>query len=314
MLLIITSESDFAADYLILRLIERNLPYVRINSEHLAQLSVSFQIKNGKCKRDFVSLNGQVTDLSEIKSVWYRRSIDPLPDVSISPAQQRFVAGELRHLWTGLVLDPTIKWVNPIEKVYVGEHKVFQLRLACQLGLLVPETLISSKADVLSEFVTQVDGAICKPIFHGLFIDGQDRYSIYTHRVSNIHLSDQSSIDLCPVFVQEEIKRSADIRVTFIGEQCFAVRITSDDPRLIDWRIPGKKLHNTIIDLNQDVKKKCLFMMQIMGLKYAAFDFIETPSGELVFLEVNPTGEWAWLEDQLGIPMRDAFIDLFYGG
>jgi hypothetical protein len=50
-----------------------------------------------------------------------------------------------------------------------------------------------------------------------------------------------------------------------------------------------------------------------VGLLYGAFDFLRTPEGELVFLEINPTGEWAWLEDRLRFPMRDAFIQLFYG-
>ena len=54
-------------------------------------------------------------------------------------------------------------------------------------------------------------------------------------------------------------------------------------------------------------------MLYDLGLVYGAFDFIRTPDDDLVFLEVNPTGEWAWLEDQLGFPMRDAFIHLFYG-
>ena len=54
-------------------------------------------------------------------------------------------------------------------------------------------------------------------------------------------------------------------------------------------------------------------MLQTLGLVYGAFDFIRTPRGEDVFLEVNPTGEWAWLENSLGFPMRDAFVELFYG-
>jgi len=313
MLLIVTSENDLAADYLILRLIERGQSYLRINSEQMAQYGVTFRVTKSNCRRYIVTPNGQSIDLSDVKAVWYRRSIDPIPHTALPSAQRRFVAGELRQLWTGLVLDPTIKWVNPIDKVYVGEHKVLQLRLASQLGFRVPETLISSKAEELSEFVIQVGSAICKPIFHGLYIDGQDRYSVYTRRVTSTSLAEQSTIDLCPVFVQQEIPRSADLRVTFIGEHFFCVRISSNAPDLIDWRIPGTSLSYTIIDITQDIKTKCLTMMNNMGLRYAAFDFIETPTGDLVFLELNPTGEWAWLEDKLGLPMRDAFIELFYG-
>ena len=53
-------------------------------------------------------------------------------------------------------------------------------------------------------------------------------------------------------------------------------------------------------------------MLEAMGLHYGAFDFIEDLEGRLVFLEINPTGEWAWLEEQLNLPFREAFVRLFY--
>jgi glutathione synthase/RimK-type ligase-like ATP-grasp enzyme len=65
--------------------------------------------------------------------------------------------------------------------------------------------------------------------------------------------------------------------------------------------------------LSSDTEQKCRSMLTSLGLVYGAFDFVRTPAGDLVFLEVNPTGEWAWLEDRLGFPMRDSFIRLFYG-
>ena len=54
-------------------------------------------------------------------------------------------------------------------------------------------------------------------------------------------------------------------------------------------------------------------MLNELGLNYGAFDFVRAVNGELVFLEVNPTGEWAWLEHRLQFPMREAFIDTFFG-
>ena len=54
-------------------------------------------------------------------------------------------------------------------------------------------------------------------------------------------------------------------------------------------------------------------MLNELGLIYGAFDFIRTPNGKLVFLEINPTGEWAWLEEKLDFPMREAFVEVFFG-
>lgn len=46
------------------------------------------------------------------------------------------------------------------------------------------------------------------------------------------------------------------------------------------------------------------------GLVFGAFDFAVTDHGEWIFLECNPSGQWAWLEDETGLPMVAAFADL----
>jgi glutathione synthase/RimK-type ligase-like ATP-grasp enzyme len=81
----------------------------------------------------------------------------------------------------------------------------------------------------------------------------------------------------------------------------------------VDWRDPATCATFSPAQIDQDLETKCRKMLSSLGLRYGAFDFIVRPGGEEVFLEVNPTGEWAWLENSLGFPMRNAFIDLFYG-
>ena len=43
-------------------------------------------------------------------------------------------------------------------------------------------------------------------------------------------------------------------------------------------------------------------------------DVAVTPDDRLVFFEINPSGQWAWLEIEAEIPMSDAFLDLFFEG
>jgi glutathione synthase/RimK-type ligase-like ATP-grasp enzyme len=145
-----------------------------------------------------------------------------------------------------------------------------------------------------------------------MFIDGTSQYSVYTRRVTQESF-DAASIGPCPVLLQEEIPRIADVRATFIGSKCFVADIRGDSA-LVDWRDPDLSVEYSASSLSEDLKAMCKAMLKRLGLVYGAFDFVRTPDGDLVFLEVNPTGEWAWLEDQLGFPMREAFIDLFFGG
>jgi len=144
-----------------------------------------------------------------------------------------------------------------------------------------------------------------------MFVDESDAYSVYTRRVTADSF-EAEVVKTCPVLLQEEIARIADVRATFIGPRCFVVDIQGD-ASLVDWRDPDLSVSYSASSLGNEVELMCRAMLDKLGLIYGAFDFVRTPEGELVFLEVNPTGEWAWLEDRLGFPMRDAFIQIFYG-
>jgi hypothetical protein len=312
MLLILTSDKDLTADFLIVELIRRGLPYFRLNAEELSRAHFTFSLSGETARRE-IHVGAKQLDLNSVTAVWYRRAIQPSPVNGLSHSENVFVAGELRHLTMGLVLNPAITWVNPIDCVSVAEHKLYQLQIARELKFRVPRTLVSSDPLELRRFAKENDtGTICKPIFHGMFVDGNASYSIYTRRVMPESI-EEDNVKACPVLLQEEIERSADVRATFIGPHCFVADIKGD-AGLVDWRDPSLNLLYTASTLPAQVESLCRTMLSKLGLIFGAFDFVRTPNGTLVFLEVNPTGEWAWLEDRLGFPMRDAFIQLFYGG
>jgi hypothetical protein len=308
MLLILTSDKDLTADFLIVELMERKLPYFRINSEELSQALYHFS-DSGTCR---ITVGPKSVDLAEVRAVWYRRSIYPVAFSGDSYSQRAFIAGELRHLAFGMIWNPNLLWVNPIDKVYVAEHKIYQLVTAKRLGFAIPRTIVSSNVKQLQEFVrSNPDGTICKPIYHGLFIDGPDSYSVYTRQVSAEHFDGKEDLD-CPVLLQEKVTRECDLRITFIGRHCFAAAVRTPSPT-VDWRDPVAAATFSPAEIDPTLEAKCRRMLSSLGLQYGAFDFIQRPDGEEVFLEVNPTGEWAWLENTLRFPMRSAFIDLFYG-
>jgi hypothetical protein len=311
MLLILTSDKDLTADFLIVELINRALPYFRLNAEELTTAEYTFVLTMDRVRRE-LSVGSRTLDLGKVTAVWYRRVIQPGPIPALPPGERFFVAGELRHLVMGLVLNPDAIWVNPIDRVFVAEHKLYQLQIARQLGFRVPRTLVSRNSDELRTFSEEnAAGTICKPIFHGMFVDETSSYSVYTRRVTPESI-DADSVKSCPVLLQEEIPRCADVRATIIGSKCFVADIKGDSS-LVDWRDPDVPVDYSESNLSADQEAMCRAMLARLGLKYGAFDFLRTPDGELVFLEINPTGEWAWLEDRLGFPMRDAFIQLFFG-
>jgi len=311
MLLILTSNKDLTADFLIVDLIERQLPYFRLNAEDLTSAAFTFSIDQRTTRR-IISVGPRSLDLDAVTAVWYRRAIHPTGVGGSTPGERFFISGELRHLTMGLVWNPNVCWVNPIDRVSIAEQKLYQLQLARRLGFHIPRTLISLDANELRKFsVSNPMGTICKPIFHGMLAEGLARYSIYTRRIDPCTLDTDSGV-ACPILLQEEVPRTADVRATFIGSRCFVADIKGEVP-LIDWRDPEISVGFSESHLDEATEGRCRAMLHELGLVYGAFDFIRTPSGDLVFLEINPTGEWAWLENELGFPMREAFVQLFFG-
>lgn len=49
----------------------------------------------------------------------------------------------------------------------------------------------------------------------------------------------------------------------------------------------------------------CLALTRKLNLQFGAIDFVETPTGEFIFLEINPNGQWAWIEEQTGMPISE---------
>jgi hypothetical protein len=308
-LLIVTNKDDFTADFMIQRLIEKGLPYFRLNSDELYDIQYELSLKRGKNTRKLI-LHNKFIDLNEVTCVWYRRKISPPPSCRVSEAEQRFAAGELQHFVEGLVLDSSITWVNPIGATDVAEKKVLQLRVAQHLGFNIPDTLISNSSHKLDKFIEENNGkTICKPIYHGLFCTPLEQYAVYTHNVTR---DDFDGAEIIPTLLQREVPKGNDIRLTIIGKDVYPVEIYSSNPLPLDWRKRGNEVSFKVCSVPSEIVRLCHDLLDKLNLVYGAFDFVRTPDGEWVFLEVNPTGEWAWLEIELSLPMSDSFIKVFY--
>ena len=112
--------------------------------------------------------------------------------------------------------------------------------------------------------------------------------------------------------IRRVIPAGYGIRVTVFGERVFACRLLAQahgDRRAYNWD-RSESLHaHEATTLSEDVAQSCRLLVRDYGLAYAAIDMVVTPNGEHVFLELNPNGEWAWIEKRTGLPLGKALID-----
>jgi len=309
MILLITRRDDLTADYMIERLLERGIPYLRFDVDHyLDDVSLTVEFGQRGSSGEITTPQGSAP-LSAIRGVWYRRAMSPrLDHLDLSAGDRWFAERESQHFLEGALGSIPARWVNPWWAVHLWERKLAQLSLAAACGFTVPRTLVSTDSPRLSAFAVE-QPVVTKAICQGYIETGSGVESIYTHAAQLERLSNQAAASLCPTLIQQRLNKIADIRLTAIGRLRFAARLDADLPDGLDWRRPGTAISYTPIDVPGHVAEAVDRMLIETSLRYGAFDFALMPDGDWVFLEVNPAGEFAWIEDKLGFPLRDSLIE-----
>ena len=137
---------------------------------------------------------------------------------------------------------------------------------------------------------------------------------VFTSTVRTKDLERLADLRNCPAIFQEQVAKALELRITIVGDRVFSAAIDSQrsEKTTIDWRRDGLGL----IDewqpyrLPAEAEDRLLRLMRLLGLNYGAADFILTPDGQHIFLEVNPVGEFFWLEKRPGLPLSGAIARL----
>ena len=135
----------------------------------------------------------------------------------------------------------------------------------------------------------------------------------YTEIVSRRDVGYTDSVRYVPVLFQAYVPKRVELRVTVVGQQVFAAEIHSQASHRTrhDWR--RYDFFKTIYlphELPREVERRCLQLVERLGLCYGAIDMILTPDNHYVFLEINPNGQYLWIENETGLAISDALCDL----
>lgn len=303
MILIITHKEDFTADFVIEKLNNQDILYYRLNCEELDTINYSYGTENGF---QFIIDNNH-----KITSVWFRRT--KLPELNITDESERlYVLGEYDALLQNLyaVLKDKV-WMSYPNNVYEAENKLYQIKLAKEIGFQIPETLVTNSHTDLREFyVKHKENIIVKPLHQGRIKYDQKVKTIFTNKIESSLINRMEEFDLTPSIYQEYIEKEYEIRVTVVGDKIFAAKVNSQEieDTKIDWRKKKSSFKSYV--LPTQISEKCLDLTKRLNLKFGAIDMIRKPNGEYVFLEINPNGQWVWLETEAGLKISDEIINL----
>lgn len=246
--------------------------------------------------------------LADCHVVWWRRpqAFTMHPNI-VDPAASAFAYQECYQALNGLwpLLDGF--WVNHPERDEMAGRKPFQLKLAREVGLETPATLITSDPSAARAFVERHGP---EQTIYKSFLATQEAWR-ETRVMRPDEVRELDSVVYAPVIFQEYVAADLDLRITVMGDRIFPTAIdTRSTAYHVDYRITMDDGRVEPFELPDDVAGLLRAYLDRLGLVYGAIDMRLTPDGRFVFLEVNPSGQWIFMEERTGVPMTEAFARL----
>lgn len=241
--------------------------------------------------------DGTCVNLASVTGVWWRRPQKYKIDSDVAhPTLKRFAFDESREAFLGALAASVKNFVNPVGHSRYATHKLIQLRKARELGISTPRTLVTNDPNDAQQFAKR-NGRVVYKTFTGC-----DFGFFETRILKESAFPDLEKLRLAPVILQEEISGNLDIRATVVGNEVYSAELHLEhsshpvDGRIDRVPIKPHKLPNNL-------QQKLITLTRSFGLIYSAIDLRLTSNGEYVFFELNPEGQFLWveIEAKLGI-------------
>jgi glutathione synthase/RimK-type ligase-like ATP-grasp enzyme len=248
-------------------------------------------------------------DLATVTAVWWRRPSQFVLDPRLADrTDANFAYTECLKAVYGLFHALDASWMNDPARDDAAGYKLYQLKVAQEVGLEVPRTRVTNDPASARAFVDERGPG---DTIYKAFLAQPEAWR-ETRVLTPAEVTMLDDVELAPVIFQEYVPAEFDLRVTVVGHELFAVAIdASDTDYPTDYRMALGQARVEAHDLPPPVREKLRLLVDRLGLVYGAIDMRRTPDGRYVFLEVNPSGQWLFTEEPTGLPITQAVVDWF---
>lgn len=248
---------------------------------------------------------GKAYKLSDFTAYWYRRGRLNLTYPRAPEFKNQKLQKEVQN-----TLDREYTYINnyiynyfekkkdipTIGSIYDNQtNKVTNLLKARNVGLKIPETIITSSKEQLLEFKNKTQKVLIKPIYQAGFL-----YEDENTKTSGLSVllgeNDMNGMPdkFMPTLAQGYVEKQYELRIFYLNGQCFSSVIFSqwDEQTKVDFRNYnwGKPNRTPPYLLPKNISSKIKTLMDELEMNSGSIDMIVTPAKEYVFLEVNPVG------------------------
>jgi hypothetical protein len=272
---------------------------------------------------NYLDFNNQ-EDLDFIKnsSVWFRRpdlyeyqvfgNVGHIQDYD--ERQTKYIEAEYKFVQRMAYINHYVslaKRVLQVDKdVTIRKDKIFHLEYAKEIGFSIPDFIYSNKTDDLNSLLQSpgktITKSIAKPVKDKDYLAFLGTTIVPTDLFSKVNVK---NLDY-PLFLQKYIESEYEMRITVVGKQIFACKLENEDKSVTDIRIAedAKNVKHSVIDLPESIKILIFKFMEKIDIDYGCFDFLYS-NGKYIFLEVNPMGQYMWIEEKSGLNITEGILE-----
>lgn len=310
--LILTKKMDIESDLLGIQCLKNGIDYVKITEEDIP-LNFHIEFKIGKFNDSMLHLGKRKFNIDEIKIVLFRYFDPKFLNYYSGSVYQMYFAQQWYQAFNCLLIALDSIWINNPQRTFESENRLNQLLSAQRLGFSIPETLITNEMEAAKKFFKRFPkSTIVKVLHHHEIFLNQKSYRFLTNNIETSHLSKFNELTYAPVIFQKKIENDSEIRVTVINDKAFSCKISTikEKRNFSDLhKIKEKELIFSEISLDKKIEKLCIKLNRKLGLLVSSIDFVQGKNGELLFLEINPIGDWNWIEKHTNLPITKSMFD-----
>jgi len=258
---------------------------------------------DNNCYEFNVSPKNDDFSLGSIDLVWYRRPGSIVIDLDESHPDYEQICRENNHFHRNIweLLPYKTKWVNHYSDSKRADCKLNQIRKAIESGLTVPKTISSNEPEKIKCFIKENKGRTLYKTFSGLH-DWKEENKVFRQHATPVTLNDLPDDEMLRLSVgifQEYIDKEYELRIFYIDGQFISakIRLPKGSAGEHDWRAAANQgLIIEPYELPEKIRNSLAEFMQSLNLVTGSIDMIRDTQGEYVFLEVNESGQFIWLE------------------
>jgi len=290
--LILSNKFDFSTDLITIQLSREGVSYLRLNRDQLELYDIDLDPLIPVLRVTYENTQYEINE-QKLHSIYYRAPTF-LRDIyqQTASAEEQLYRTQWAAFVRSLDIFEKVKWVNNPVATYRAENKPLQLLYAQRAGFHVPHTHITNR-------ITEkpVSPVAIKSLDTAIVHDNDQEAFVYTRIVDPAEITDTRYSS--PFIAQHALVPKLDLRVTIIENQLVAVSLQGEEEINEDWRLYKDSIHYEIIKLPKEIETACILFTQSLYLNFAAIDLI-LHNNQYFFIEVNPTGEWSWLQKNTG--------------